>query len=63
LLLYEKKHGDKQWRVESNGRGGRNIKKATSAAKKKRTIAPLPRKTQAALGKQAANVASEKRAA
>jgi hypothetical protein len=42
---------------------GRNIKKATSAAKKKRTIARLPKKTRTALGKQAAKVASEKRAA
>jgi hypothetical protein len=41
----------------------RNIKKAAAAAKRKRTIAHLPKKTRAALGKQAAKVAREKRAA
>ena len=39
----------------------RNIKKAASAAKKKRTIAHLPKKTRTALGKQAAKVAKQKR--
>ena len=38
-----------------------NIKKAASAAKKKRTIAHLPKSTRTALGKQAAKVAKEKR--
>jgi hypothetical protein len=37
----------------------KNIKKAASAAKKKRTIAHLPKSTRTALGKQA--VAKEKR--
>jgi hypothetical protein len=41
----------------------RNIKRATAAAKKKRTIAHLPKKTRTALGKQAAKVARQKRAA
>jgi hypothetical protein len=38
-----------------------NIRKAASAAKKKRTIAHLPKATRTALGKQAAKVAREKR--
>lgn len=41
----------------------RNIKKAARAAKKKRTIAHLPKATRIALGKQAAKVARQKRAA
>lgn len=39
----------------------RNIRKAANAAKKKRTIAHLPKRTRTALGKQAAKVAREKR--
>jgi hypothetical protein len=39
----------------------RNIKKAASAARKKRTIAHLPKKTRTALGKQGAKVAKQKR--
>jgi hypothetical protein len=39
----------------------RNIKKAVAAAKRKRTIAHLPKSTRTALGKQAAKVAREKR--
>jgi len=39
----------------------KNIKKAATAAKKKRTIAHLPKKTRTALGKQAAKVATQKR--
>jgi hypothetical protein len=39
----------------------RNIKKAASAAKRKRTIAHLPKKTRTALGKQAAKVAKQNR--
>lgn len=38
----------------------KNIKNA-AAAKKKRTIAHLPKRTRTALGKQAAKVAKEKR--
>ena len=34
----------------------KNIKKAAAAAKRKRTIAHLPKKTRTALGKQAAKV-------
>jgi hypothetical protein len=41
----------------------RNIKKAAAAAKKKRTITHLPKKTRTALGKQAAKVRNQKRAA
>lgn len=39
----------------------RNIKKATTAAKRKRTIANMPAKTRSALGKQGAAVARRKR--
>jgi ABC-type transport system involved in Fe-S cluster assembly fused permease/ATPase subunit len=39
----------------------RNIKKAAGAAKKKRTIAHLPKKTRTALGKQGAKIAKQKR--
>ena len=39
----------------------KNVKKAASAAKRKRTVANLPKKTRTALGKQAAAVASRKR--
>jgi hypothetical protein len=39
----------------------RNIKKAASAARRKRTISNLPKKTRTALGKQAAKVAKQKR--
>jgi ABC-type transport system involved in Fe-S cluster assembly fused permease/ATPase subunit len=39
----------------------RNIRKAATAAKKKRTIAHLPKSTRTALGKQAAKVAGQKR--
>ena len=39
----------------------KNIRKAANAAKKKRTIAHLPKSTRTALGKQAAKVAREKR--
>ena len=39
----------------------RNVKKAAAAAKSKRSIAHLPKKTRTALGKQAAKVANERR--
>ena len=39
----------------------RNVKKAIAAAKRKRTIAHLPKKTRTALGKQGAAVARRKR--
>jgi hypothetical protein len=39
----------------------RNIKKAAVAARRKRTIAHLPKRTRTALGKQAAKVARQKR--
>lgn len=38
-----------------------NIKKATAAAKRKRTIAHLSKSTRTALGKQAAKAARQKR--
>jgi hypothetical protein len=38
----------------------RNIKKAAAAAKRKRTIAHLPKRTRTALGKQGAKVAKKK---
>jgi hypothetical protein len=37
-----------------------NIKKAAAAAKKKRTIAHLPKSTRTALGEQASKVAKHK---
>jgi hypothetical protein len=39
----------------------KNIRKAAKAARRKRTIANLPKKTRRALGKQAAKVAKQKR--
>ena len=41
----------------------RNIKKAAAAAKRKRTIAHLPKRTRTALGKQGAKTARRKRRA
>jgi hypothetical protein len=40
----------------------RNIKRAASAAKRKRTIAKLPKRVRTALGKQASKVARQRRA-
>ena len=39
----------------------KNIRKVANAAKRKRTIANLPKATRTALGKQGAKVAREKR--
>jgi hypothetical protein len=39
----------------------KNVKKAVSAAKRKRTIAHLPKSTRTALSKRAAKVRKEKR--
>ena len=39
----------------------RNIKKAARAARKKRTIARLPKRTRTALGKEGAKAARRKR--
>jgi hypothetical protein len=39
----------------------KNIKKAASAAKRKRTIAHLPKSVRSALGKQASSVAKRKK--
>jgi len=41
----------------------KNIKKAAAVARKRRTIAHLPKSTRTALGKQAASVAKKKRTA
>jgi hypothetical protein len=41
----------------------KNIKKAAAAARQKRTIAKLPKKTRTALGKEGAKAARRKRAA
>lgn len=41
----------------------RNIKKAAKAAKRKRTITHLPKRTRTALGKQGAKTAGRKRKA
>ncbi|HEY2336369.1 MAG TPA: hypothetical protein VGI18_03280 [Burkholderiales bacterium] len=39
----------------------RNIRKAAQAARRKRTIAHLPKRTRSALGKQASKVARQRR--
>jgi hypothetical protein len=39
----------------------RNIRKAAAAARRKRTIAHLPKRVRAALGKQASKAARQKR--
>jgi len=39
----------------------RNIKKAAAAAKRKRTIAHLPKSTRTALGEQGSSVAKKKK--
>jgi hypothetical protein len=39
----------------------RNIRKAAGAAKRKRTVAHLPKKTRTALGKEGAKAAKRKR--
>jgi len=39
----------------------RNIKKAANAARRKRTISKLPKRTRTALGKQGAKMAKRKR--
>jgi hypothetical protein len=39
----------------------RNVGKAAAAAKRKRTISKLPKRTRTALGKQAAKVARRKK--
>ena len=39
----------------------KNIKKAPAAAKRKRTVANLPKKTRTALGKEGAKAAKRKR--
>jgi ABC-type transport system involved in Fe-S cluster assembly fused permease/ATPase subunit len=47
--------------VRQRSAARRNIQKAASAARRKRTIAHLPKSTRTALGKQGAKVRSEKR--
>jgi hypothetical protein len=41
----------------------RNIQKAAAAARRKRTVAHLPKRTRTALGKEGAKAAARKRAA
>jgi hypothetical protein len=53
--------GDNMPSEKQRNAARKNIKKAASAAKKKRTIAHLPKSTRTALGKQAAKVAKQKR--
>jgi hypothetical protein len=47
--------------AKQRGVAGKNIKKAADAAKAKRTIAHLPKKTRTALGKKGAAAAKKKR--
>jgi hypothetical protein len=47
--------------AKQTGAARRNVKKAQSAARSKRTIANLPKPTRSALGKQAAAIAQRKR--
>ena len=47
--------------AKQRGVARRNIKKAAQAAKSKRTIAHLPKKTRTALGKQGAKAARRKK--
>jgi hypothetical protein len=49
--------------TKQKGAARRNVQKAASAAKKKRTIAHLPKSVRTALGKQASSVAKKKRRA
>lgn len=49
--------------AKQRGAARRNIKKAATAATRKRTIAHLPKRTRTALGKQGAKVARQKRRA
>lgn len=49
--------------VKQKSAARKNIKKAATAAKKKRTIAHLPKSVRTALGKQASSVAKKKRRA
>jgi len=46
-----------------SGAARKNIKKAAAVAKKKRTVAHLPKATRTALGKEGAKAARKKRAA
>ena len=46
--------------VKQKAAARRNIKKASAAASKKKTIAHLPKRTRTALGKQANKVKREK---
>jgi hypothetical protein len=49
--------------AKQRGAARRNIKKAAGAAKRKRTIVHLPKRTRTALGKQGAKMARQKRRA
>jgi hypothetical protein len=47
--------------VKQKAAARRNIKKAASAAKQKRTVAHLPKRTRTALGKEGAKAAKKKK--
>ena len=47
--------------AKQRGAARHNIRKAAKVARRKRTIAHLPKKTRRALGKQAAKVAKRRR--
>jgi hypothetical protein len=49
--------------MKQRSAAGKNIKKAAAAARRKRTIAHLPKSVRTALGKQASSVAKRKREA
>jgi hypothetical protein len=52
---------EETWQLEDKRTAAkRNIKKPAKAARRKRTIAHLPKKTRTALGKQAAKTAQKK---
>ena len=55
--------GPQRWQLSSASdisAAGRNIRKAAAAAKRKKTISKLPKRTRTALGKQGAKVARRK---
>jgi predicted O-methyltransferase YrrM len=60
----EKQHQHQRWKMASakqKAAARKNIGKAAKAAKRKRTIASLPKKTRTALGKEGAKAARRKR--
>jgi hypothetical protein len=60
-LAYENRPEDlKMATARQRSAARRNIKKAARAARRKRTIAHLPKRTRTALGKQASKVARQR---